>query len=426
MYRGIIEGHIFLTTFLRNQIVDRGLQQPFRGMGRIYRIVHEGRPLGTPPTIAPGNVAAWVPVLAHPNGHWRDMAQRMLVASRSKSVVPAVRTLAMSHEDARVRLHGLWTLEGLGGADDDLVRARLADTSPHVRIAALRIAEGRLSAPAMRRAVLALTDDTDVSVRRQVLYTLGASTTTDVDEARMRLLRRDVAAPFVVDAFMSGLAGREWQTLDTVVRSPSWASDRPEHRALVTALATAISNEGRAERVAALRRLSAESNGRPAWQREAVLEGVQASNRATQPATTAAAPRDAATAALVEQGRTAYALCAACHQADGRGLPATRPAACREPQGHGTARGPHRHRPAWPRRGPGVSEHAAAGGAAGRPVGGHPDVRPPGVGQRGATDCGRRRPRASRICRPGPVGPDCRKSPLAAPPRPEGRRLRQM
>ena len=147
MYRGIIEGHIFLTTFLRNQIVDRGLHQPFHGMGRIYRIVHEGKPLGTPPTIATGNVDAWVPVLAHPNGHWRDMAQRMLVASRSKAVVPAVRALAMSHEDARVRLHGLWTLEGLGGADDDLVRARLADTSPHVRIAALRIAEGRLAAP---------------------------------------------------------------------------------------------------------------------------------------------------------------------------------------------------------------------------------------------------------------------------------------
>ncbi len=144
MYRGIIEGHIFLTTFLRNQIVDRGLQQPFHGMGRIYRIVHEGRPLGTPPSVAPGDVAGWVPVLAHANGHWRDMAQRMLVASKSQAVVPAVRALAMSHQDARVRLHGLWTLEGLGAADDDLVRARLADASPHVRIAALRIAETRL------------------------------------------------------------------------------------------------------------------------------------------------------------------------------------------------------------------------------------------------------------------------------------------
>lgn len=325
MYRGIIEGHIFMTTFLRNQIVDRGLQQPFGGMGRIYRIVHEGRPLATPPAIAPGNVAAWVPVLAHSNGHWRDMAQRMLVASRSKDVVPTVRTLAMSHEDARVRLHALWTLEALGGADDDLVRARLADASPHVRIAALRVAEGRLTTPAMRRAAIALSDDPEVAVRRQVLYTLGAVTAPDVDEARMRVLRRDVAAPFVVDAFMSGLDGHEWQTLDMVVRSPSWADDRPEHRALVTALATAIANEGRADHVAALRRLSTDSGSTVAWQKEAVLAGVEASNKARQPATTAASPRDAATAARVEEGRAAYALCAACHQADGRGLPSLAP-----------------------------------------------------------------------------------------------------
>ena len=325
MYRGIIEGHIFLTTFLRYQIVDRRLHEPFHGLGRIYRIVHEGQPLQMPPAIAPGNVAAWVPVLAHPNGHWRDMAQRILVAARSKTVVPPVRALALSHEDARVRLHALWTLEGLGAADDDLVRARLSDTSPHLRIAALRLAERQLSIRALRRAVLSLTDDADVAVRRQALYTLGASSGSDVDEARMRLLRRDAGEPFVIDAFMSGLAGREAHTLDIVMRSPAWAADRPEHRALVAALAMAINNEGRAERVAALRRLPAESSRSLPWQRQALLEGVQASNRARPPATTAAAPRDAATAALVEQGRTAYPVCAACHQPDGRGLPALAP-----------------------------------------------------------------------------------------------------
>ena len=41
--------------------------------------------------------------------------------------------------------------------------------------------------------------------------------------------------------------------------------------------------------------------------------------------TSTSAPRDAATAALVEQGRAAYAICAACHQADGRGLPSLAP-----------------------------------------------------------------------------------------------------
>jgi mono/diheme cytochrome c family protein len=128
-----------------------------------------------------------------------------------------------------------------------------------------------------------------------------------------------------VDAFVSGHAGRELQALEAVLTSAIWRMDRPEHRALVTALATAIGNQGRPEGVAALRRLSAPANGRSAWQIEAVDEGVKASNRAVVAATAAATPRDAATAALVEQGRAAYALCAACHQANGRGLSALAP-----------------------------------------------------------------------------------------------------
>ncbi len=326
MYRGIIEGHIFMTTFLRNQVVARGLQHPFHGMGRIYRIVHDGRPRSAPPSVTPGDVAGWVPVLAHPNGHWRDMAQRMLVSSRSTSVIPAVRQLAMSHDDARVRLHALWTLEGLGSADDELVRARLADRSAHVRIAALRVAEVRLSEASMLRAALALADDADVAVRRQLLYTLGESRHADAEETRLRLLRRDIDVPFMVDAFMSGAAGRELQTLETLAGSPIWDVDRPEHRALVTALATAIGNAGRQDGLAALKRLSAQGSGQPTWQRDAVSAGLEASARAAQPASTAtSAPRDAATAALVERGRAGYAICAACHQADGRGLPAIAP-----------------------------------------------------------------------------------------------------
>ena len=322
MYRGIIEGHIFLTTFLRNQILARSLHLPFHGMGRIYRIVHEARPLGVAPRVSADDTAGWVPVLAHPNGHWRDMAQRMLVASGAESTVGPVRTMAMSHADARTRLHALWTLDGLGAADDELVRARLEDASPHVRVAALRVAEPRLSDAAMRRAVLARVDDPEVAVRRQVLHTLGAVSMPETEGARMRLLRRDVEAPFVVDAFMSGLAGREAETLDTMMRSGMWAMDRPAARALVTALATAITAAGRRDDAGILRRVSAEGT---AWQQEAVHAGVEAARRAVPVAAATAPVGDAATTALIERGRDAYAICAACHQADGRGLPSLAP-----------------------------------------------------------------------------------------------------
>src|SRR5690606_30943439 len=38
MYRGIIQHRIFVTTYLRNQIIERGLENPI-GLGRIWRIV---------------------------------------------------------------------------------------------------------------------------------------------------------------------------------------------------------------------------------------------------------------------------------------------------------------------------------------------------------------------------------------------------
>ena len=325
MYRGIIEGHIFLTTFLRGQIVARGLQHPFSGMGRLYRIVHEGRPLSPPPALQPGDAPGWVPLLAHANGHLRDTAQRMIVASRATTVVPAVRALATTHGDARVRLHALWTLDGLEAADDDLVRALLRDASAHVRSAAARVAEPRLGDAAMRRAVLALADDPHVAVRRQVLYSLGAATTADAQDAAMRLLRRDLEAPFVIDAYLSGLAGRELATLDQVLRSGAWAMDRPEHRALVTALATAVANEARAEGLVALRRWSDDAT-RLAWQRDAIVAGLQAAEATRAvPVSSSAAPQDPALARRMEEGRAGFAICAACHQADGRGLASLAP-----------------------------------------------------------------------------------------------------
>ncbi len=357
MYRGIIEGHIFLTTFLRNQILDRRLHQPFHGMGRIYRVVHEGRPRGVLPS-PPDSGAAWVPLLSHPNGLWRDFAQRGIVSAGDRSVVPAVRTLATTHTDARTRLHALWTLDGLGEVDDDVLPALLQDASPHVRIAALRVVESRLHADAsLRRAVLAVTADADVAVRRQLMFTLGASEAPDVDRARLDLLRRDIERPFVVDAFVSGLAGREHRVLSDIVDAGVWDADTPGHRQLVTALATAIVNEGRAERVEAVVRLASDDGRQPTWRRLALLDGITATRRTSleprpaslaalatirdpqvrahamksverltaAPSAAAAEPVDAATAARLRRGTADYALCGACHQQDGRGLPSLAP-----------------------------------------------------------------------------------------------------
>jgi hypothetical protein len=152
MYRGIIEHAEWARkgTYLREQIEAYDLQQQ-TGRGRIYRLRHEKFELGRPPRMLDESPTQWVQHLTHPNGWWRDTAQKLLVLRRDLSVVPALEKLAASHSaDPRPRLHALWTLDGLGALEDNLILGALKSTEPQVRIAGLRLADTRVGASASR------------------------------------------------------------------------------------------------------------------------------------------------------------------------------------------------------------------------------------------------------------------------------------
>src|SRR5262249_8399942 len=67
-YRGILEGYEFITTYLREQILKRGLNTPLWGRGRIYRIVYDGGPRAKLPDFAHADSAALIKLLADENG----------------------------------------------------------------------------------------------------------------------------------------------------------------------------------------------------------------------------------------------------------------------------------------------------------------------------------------------------------------------
>lgn len=358
MYRGLFEGHLFVTTFLRRQVIERALHQPFHGMGRIYRVRYEGRKPDAPPASSPATTADWLPLLFHPNGFWRDAAQRALVSAGDRSVAATLRSHALSAEDARVRLHALWTLEGLGQVDDELVLVSLRDRSRHVRAAALRLAEPRLGATRVLEAALRLSEDLELSVRRQLVYSLGASDSPHALEAVLAILERDGGEAFIVHAALSGFAGEEEQVLQRLAGAAAWREERPGAKDLFAALATAITNYGTPDGVERLLRF-ATAEAQPAWRAQAILEGMAAATRSrldpVPPSLVLlrdierpelreraaavwkkfgdppAAP-SVEVSALAEGGRVAYTVCGACHQADGRGLPALAPSL------HGTSR----------------------------------------------------------------------------------------
>jgi len=273
MYHGIIQHRDYITEYLRDQILSRQLQGPL-GHGRIYRIVHDAMRPAAPSPDGPLTSAQLISRLSDANGWWRDTAQRILVERADVRAAPALIKLATSSQDERVRLHALWTLDGLDRLDIGLVKKALTDPARDVRIAGLRLSERWLtSAPAsIQEQVLRLRDDGDWEVRQQVAASLGALPKGAREAAIAALLEKHATDPVIVDAGLSSVGGTETALLTALLRE---ATATPQLNASITMTAATIVRSGQDSRLQEVFGLVAE-NARPAWQRAALMSGAEA------------------------------------------------------------------------------------------------------------------------------------------------------
>lgn len=175
MYRGIIqEGNwVGEGSYLREVVKKYELDKNF-GRGRIWRLVHEDHVPGPQPRMLDETAEQLVEHLGHPNGWWRDMAQRLLIVRQAKSVAPALAEMIRSHPNHLARFHALWTLEGLGELSPVHVRHALGDEHPRVRAAGIRASESLFKAgnAALRDNLVKLLEDPDPNVVIQAMLTV--------------------------------------------------------------------------------------------------------------------------------------------------------------------------------------------------------------------------------------------------------------
>lgn len=185
MHRGIIQQGNWTRpgSFLRDKIDSIGLAENV-GHGRIYRLVHEDYERGPKPTLLDDSTQDLLGYLDHPNGWWRDNAQKELIARNDKSLVPDLRKLAMGKQGSLwnspshlARIHALWTLEGLEEIDKTVLAEALKDKHHQVRRTAIWISEHYLNAgdEEMIDKVGKLIDDKSHDVRVQLLLSLYSS-----------------------------------------------------------------------------------------------------------------------------------------------------------------------------------------------------------------------------------------------------------
>jgi mono/diheme cytochrome c family protein/glucose/arabinose dehydrogenase len=275
MYRGILEDRLSMTEYLRDQILARKLEQPI-GLGRIYRVVHESTRRDGSSGAAPLSTASpaqLVAALAHPNGWWRDTAQRLIVERRPASVVPALAKLADSASNWRVRMHALWALDGIDAIEPATVARALEHASPYVRAAAVRLAErwlGERNHP-LQSAVLKRLRDADAGVRRQLAASLGALPPGARDAAVTSLLDAHGSDPVTLDAALSGLRGAEAIVLERMLQTGT--RQTAQRDASISMLSATIVRSAQEDAVQDLFARIAER--RAEWQRSAVLRGME-------------------------------------------------------------------------------------------------------------------------------------------------------
>ncbi len=167
MYRGIIqEGNWVREGSYLRKVVEQYHFQDVVGHGRIYRLVHDTTTPGPQPHMLDETPAQLVAHLDHPNGWWRDTAQKLLVLRSDKSVAPALAAMARGNKNYLARMHALWTLEGLGALEPALVREKLKDENPQVRATAIRVSESLYKAgdKSFLADLEAMSNDKDVDV----------------------------------------------------------------------------------------------------------------------------------------------------------------------------------------------------------------------------------------------------------------------
>lgn len=365
MYTGIIEHKKYVTEYLRNQVLSRGVGD-FLETGRIYRISprRESRPAFV--RLDQASPSERVAALSSDNGWVRDTAQRLLVNAQDGAVAPQLKQLVQHSPNALARLHALWTLSGLDALDESTLLTALADADPQMKIAAMRLAEplAAFSSPALVAAYTRLAGDQNPEVRLQLVLSAGRLATGWADQlVRDQLeMHDDEWLPLAV---ATGLRHREADFIRTVLTNPSWAEARPIRKTLLEQLGVMVMAERDPAEITAIfaefehQKLSdwrvahvlkgmgmVKSTEAPLWLpvEPKILQALQVATGEAMVKTNEVLaaeltwPHDTrvradalpeltvAEQALYKIGAAQYAaICAACHQANGQGLTGVAP-----------------------------------------------------------------------------------------------------
>lgn len=282
MYQGIVQYGGYMTPYLKEQTLKRGLDSPGH-MGRIWRVVPKGFDPKKAPKLSQASVADLVENLSFEDGWLRDMAQRMLVERKDPTSVSLLEDLVKNGKSEFGRFHALWTLEGIGKLNPELLLEILEKDTDIVKTTALRQLEKHAT---QNPAILAQMETSSMNLAAKasakVALQLALSAAVFSPETKANLLSQifekygDQA--LIRDALMSSLESEEFGFLQKLVAAESWKESNAHREVFLEMLTTAIINNGESAEISGL--LAFSDTREIGWKESVILTGmaIQASD----------------------------------------------------------------------------------------------------------------------------------------------------
>ncbi|WBL43905.1 dehydrogenase [Algoriphagus halophytocola] len=285
MYRGLIQHGEYLTPYLTEQTVGRGLVMPVH-LGRIWKIVPEGKALRQTTRLSDKSNTELVEFLSDQDGWYRDMAQRLLVERGNALVKNELVNLVLNQQAEQLgRFHGLWTLEGLGLLDEALLFQVLEKEDDLLQNTAIRLLE-----PFALRSV-------QVQNRLAEVMKAAAKDASEA-EALQLALSSDVLSPqaqsdvlnsilasygsqaMIRDAMLSSLNQREFGLMQNLWKASDWTARDQNKEIFLEMLTTAVVKGGEAHEMKSLLALADSPGSELNWKQKILISGmsIQAAN----------------------------------------------------------------------------------------------------------------------------------------------------
>jgi mono/diheme cytochrome c family protein/glucose/arabinose dehydrogenase len=244
MYRGLIQHGTYVTPYLRETTIKRGLHSPVH-KGRIWKIVPKGASTAVIHPMSKLSSGDLVTALANKSGWVRDHTHRLLVERNDPSIYPALKKMVLEEGNLLSRLHALWILNTLSQADSSLLMNVLKSDQTILSNAALRMIEpiARQNSKLAAGCFAIMQQKMNQADEKQVLQFALSShilSASDQQNILLKIADRFSASALVRDAMLSSLHRRESSFLQAVFHSPYIAEAKPYKEIFIEMLTVAV------------------------------------------------------------------------------------------------------------------------------------------------------------------------------------------